>query len=132
MKASHQAYARAHARLAAATTEMEAARHEVEVAEAAVRNELDAAWEANRQSLQDALTAVDDAMQRRLAIEEAVGAACQAERRKPTDEEMTRCWQAREVWLAAKEAVPAAQETFKAGVTVDQLGEAAKRLAAEQ
>lgn len=83
---------------------------------------VDAAWEANRQAVTEAHTAVAAAMTERLAVETAVAAACRNERRVfPTDDESTRCWEAREVWLATKAALDETRERFKAGVTTGQI-----------
>ena len=94
--------------------------------------QVEAAWEANRQALLAAREAIDVAMQRRLEVETECGLAARARyfeggaqgQPELTDEEKARCWAAREVWHAAKEAAAAAEQRFKEGVTAEQLAEA--------
>lgn len=142
MKASHQDYARARKHLRDAQTvavevtgddvasaqaagDLSAAEKSMRDAEDKVRVDFDRAWEANRQAVQDASAAVDAAMKHRLEVESEVGeAAAREQRRFFTKDEMSRCWQAREGWLAAKDALEQAKERFKAGVTAEQLAEA--------
>ncbi len=136
MKESHQAYGRARERLIAAQAEITAAQEEMQAAEAEVRPALDAAWDANHRAVQDAVAAGQDAVAAFAEMEGRIGAVAQARWAEAggvglvvlTDDEKAQLQEAQAAIGAAREAHEAAKETFKDGVTVEQLERAADAL----
>lgn len=107
---------------------VEAARERFEAATAAVADLVEAAWDRNVQAIQDAKTAFVEARREQTRVEVEAGNAARA--RNPsapvlTVDELDRCRAAAAATETARETVTAAELTFKAGVTGDQLDEVA-------
>jgi hypothetical protein len=146
LKASHEEYARALAAVSEARAQLPdghrpeegvpdppevaalaGAYARLRAAEDAVRPELDAAWERNRLAIQHAKRAVVVARGVLAQIEVAAGTA--ARLRNPIHPvlnaaELADIGQAAEAVEEARQALTEAQQTFKAGVTPEQLGAA--------
>src|SRR5690606_37005081 len=108
----------------AAAAALAEAHAELDAATAPIAGAVEAAWERNRQAVQAAKAAADEAIGKLAEVETCCGTA--ARDRDPlapamTDEERARCVGARQQVIAALEAVDEAVGVFKAGVTADQL-----------
>jgi hypothetical protein len=145
VKAAHRAYQRARQRLLDAQAALPApfrqaegeelppevaavvaAEADLRAAEDAVADDLQAAWDRNRESVGAAKTGIVDARREQARVEVEAGTAAHLrDRNRPvlTDEERDRVGQARQKVAEAIEAHNVAQATFKQGVTPEQLAE---------
>ena len=145
MKTTHRAYQRARQQLLAAQAALPAPFRQAEgeelpaevqavvdaeaalrVAEEAVADDLQAAWDRNRESVGAAKTGIVEARREQARVEVEAGTAARLrDRNHPvlTDEERGRVGQARQKVDAAIEAHNVAQATFKQGITPEQLAE---------
>jgi hypothetical protein len=104
--------------------ELDAAHKALRLAEAAVADKFEAAWQANIDAIQTAKAVLTDAICEQARIEIECGNAARA--RNPVRpvlnvEEVNRVTAARVAADEAREAIGEAQQMFKAGVTVEQL-----------
>lgn len=118
------AYAAARQALTDAEQAAADARRDFAAAEAACRAEVDAAWSANLSAVQTAKAAVQAAKRAKATVEAEVGDAARS--RDPVRpvlnvDEHARLQAAVAEVTAATEALGAAEATFKAGVTAEQL-----------
>lgn len=98
-------------------------------AQAPLAEEIEAAWEANRQAVVAADAEVQAAVREWVSVAVRVGQAARDRRERPehlpvlTDEEHVAARDAYEQVTAARQALDAALAAFKAGITADQLAE---------
>lgn len=106
-----------------------AAAHEaLTEAEAPLDEEIEAAWDANRQAVAAARSAVEQAHLDWIDVTNAASHAARDRRARPedvallSDDEIARCQEAQQRVADARDAHQAAIATFKAGVTPAQIG----------
>lgn len=145
MKATHRAYKRAREQLLIAQMNvpgpfiqdhgeelppeiaaLQAAQTALSTAEEAVADDLQAAWDRNREAVAEAKTRIIDARREQARVEVAAGTAARArDRNHPVlnDEERALVMAARQNVADAIDAHDEALATFKQGVTAEQLVE---------
>lgn len=97
-------------------------------AQAPLAVEVEAAWDANREAVADARSAVVQAHKDWIDVTSAASRAARLRRARPedvpvlSDEEIARCQEAQQRVADAREAHQAAIATFKAGAAAEQIG----------
>lgn len=113
--------------LTAARGALREASEALRAAEEPLAEQIERAWEANRQAVSDAGAAAEQAHHEWTQVAIEVGNAARARRARPedlpvpTDDEIARVEEAGRKVVEARAAYVEAQQRFKAGVTVEQL-----------